>query len=214
MGFMGRCGAFLAGVLLCTLAVAGQSSVTVLINDSVGVKPLVLSQAETEAARLFRAAGISIRWLNCRQTDACRRTLTRDKLVLHIVHNGKTQSEFAFGEAFLGDDGRGQYSDIFFDRVRAAPGNTNVGRLLGVVAAHELGHLLLGSNAHVRVGIMQPVWEHDCVRKIAMGMLAFTPDQARRMRQRIGQGTFQVHTFPTTEGEIGLLGDWTPALRF
>lgn len=213
MRFAGKCGAFLAGVLL-SAAAAGQSSVTVLVNDSVGVHPIVLSKAEAEATRLFRAAGISIRWVSCRETDACRRTLTRDELVLHIVHNGKTQSAFAFGEAFLGDDGRGQYSDIFFDRVKAAPGNTNVGRLLGVVAAHELGHLLLGSNAHAQVGIMQPVWERDCVRKLAMGLLAFTPDQARWMRQRIGRDQIQVHSFPKMESEIGLLGDWTPSLRF
>lgn len=215
MGFVGKCGGCIGSVLLWAVAAAGQGSISVLVNDSAGVQPAVLRRAEAEASRLFAAAGISIRWLDCRETDACRRTLLRDELVLHIVRNGKTPSKFAFGEAFLGDDGRGQYSDVFFDRIKAADVNTDIGQLLGVVAAHELGHLLLGSKAHSRVGIMEPVWEQDCVRKLGMGMLLFTPEQARLMRRRIGEeNQLQVRSFAKTDGEIGLLRGSTPALRF
>ncbi len=186
MGFKGKFAGFLGIVLLSTAAAAGQSNVTVVVNNSARVEPATLSKAEVEATRLFQAAGISIRWLHCGETDACRRPLLPNELVLHIVSSGKTQDDFVYGEAFLGEDGRGQYSDVFFDRIRKAPGNTDKGRLLGVVAAHELGHLLLGSRAHSRVGIMEAVWEKDCVRKLGMGMLLFTPEQARLMRGRIG----------------------------
>lgn len=215
MGFTGKFVGFVGSVLLCSVAVIGQSSVTVVVNNSAKVRSDVLRRAEAEAARLFQAAGVSIRWLHCGEADACQHVLLPNELVLHIVHTGKTQSEFVFGEAFLGDDGRGQYCDVFFDRVKAAPGNTDVGPLLGVIAAHELAHLLLGSRAHSRIGIMQAVCEQDCVRKIAMGILAFTPEQARLMKLRIGQADrLQLGLFAKTEGEIGLLGDWTPAPRF
>jgi hypothetical protein len=215
MGFVGTCGQFLGSVLLCAVGAAGQSSVTVVVNNSARVRSDVLSKAEAETARLFQEAGISIHWLHCGETDACRRRPLHNELILHVVPTGKTQSDFVFGEAFLGEDGRGQYCDVFFDRIKAAQENTDGGRLLGVVAAHELGHLLLGSRAHSRVGIMEPIWEQESVRKLGMGLLLFTPDQARFMRRRIAEeDRLQVQSFSKTEGEIGLLCGRTPALRF
>src|SRR5215471_11524562 len=108
MGFGGTFGQFLGSVLLCAVAGAGQSSVTVVVNNSAKVRPDVLSKAEAEAARLFLEAGISIHWLHCGETDACRHSPVPNELILHIVPTGKTQNNFVFGEAFLGEDGRGQ----------------------------------------------------------------------------------------------------------
>ena len=187
MGFKGKFAGF-GIVVLSAVVAAGQRSVTVVVNNSAKVGPVVLSKAESEAARLFQAAGISIRWLHCDQTDACRRPLLPTELVVHIVRNGKTKTDFVFGEAYMGSGGLGQYSDVFFDRVKGAGDNTDIGCLLGVVVAHELGHLLLGSRAHSQIGIMEPVWEQDSVRKVRMGMLLFTPEQARLMRRRIEGG--------------------------
>lgn len=215
MGFRGKWTGFLGSVLLYAAGAVGQSSVTVVVNNSAHVEAAVLRKAETEATRLFSAAGITLRWLNCDQTDACRRSLLPTELVLHIVRNGKTQNDSVYGEAFLDEDGRGQYADVFFDRVRAAQANTDAGQLLGLVAAHELGHLLLGSRSHSQVGIMQPVWERDSVRKLGMGMLSFTANQARLMQQRVDLATrLQVRSLARSESEFGLLTDWPLGLRF
>jgi hypothetical protein len=54
--------------------------------------------------------------------------------------------------------------------------------ILGCVMAHELGHLLLGSNSHSDKGIMLPRWEANQVRQLMMGTLLFTPDQSKLMR--------------------------------
>ncbi len=159
--------------------------VTVFVNDSVGVSPRVLRHAETEAARLFLFAGIAIRWMSCAETDACRRPPHSDEFVLHIVAKGTTRSDFIFGEAFLGPDGRGKYADVFFNRVRQFENQTETGQLLGSVAAHEVGHLLLGSHAHSLIGIMEPVWQQESLRRISMGTLTFTPEQQERMKSRL-----------------------------
>jgi hypothetical protein len=55
--------------------------------------------------------------------------------------------------------------------------------------AHELGHLLLGSNGHASQGIMRPRWQHEELVKAAMGTLVFTPEQAQRMSARVRVGT-------------------------
>ena len=188
MEFSNRWELALASVLLWGSIGTAQdkgAQIAVLVNDSAGVESSVLRQAEREAARLFESAGIEIQWVHCAETDECRHILGPKEFVLHIVPTGNTRSDFVFGEAFLGEDGRGQYIDVFFDRLSQTQGDVDLALLLGAVSAHELGHLLLGSHAHSQIGIMEPRWKMDSVRRIGMGMLMFTPEQARRMKTRI-----------------------------
>ena len=188
MGFSKRWETVLAGVLLWCTAATGQDrslGITVLVNNSAGVKLSVLRRAEREATRLFDAARIEIQWVNCVETDECRRVLGPKEFVLHIMPGGKTRSDFVFGEAFLGEDGRGKYCDVFFDRLKQTQGDVNLALLLAAVSAHELGHLLLGSNSHSRIGIMEPRWREDSVQKIGKGILLFTQEQGELMRRQI-----------------------------
>jgi hypothetical protein len=198
MGFDGRwCAGLLLIVVLWGNIAAGReggrgSEITVLVNNSAGVSPPVLNQSEGEAARIFRAAGIDIVWVNCGgeaalADDACRRVLGSNEFMVHIVSKGKTSSDLVFGLAFLAEDGGGKYSDVFYDRVEQAHrrSGADVSSLVGTVAAHELGHLLLGSHAHSYEGIMAAVWNEETLRHMEMGGLLFTRDQASRMRGRI-----------------------------
>ena len=205
MGFSNRLWGSVMAVVLCTSFAAGETSdhrqITVVVNDSVGVSPAVLRQGEAEAARVFRLAGIEIAWVHCArgagdQVSACRAVPGVNEFVLHIVPTGKTSCDSVFGEAFLGEDGRGVYSDVFFDRIEDVRREfgASVGLLLGAVAAHELGHLLLGSNAHSQIGIMEPVWQKEVLREVGMGTLLFTRDQSSLMKARIGKETVAVST--------------------
>lgn len=191
MEFSNRWGLALSSVLLLGSVASAQDSlqITVLVNDSAGVDSSVLRNAEREAGRMFDAAGIEIQWVNCAETHECQRILGPKEFVLHIVPAGNTRSDFVFGEAFLGEDGHGQYTDVFFDRLRQTQGEVDLALLLGAVSAHELGHLLLGSNAHSNIGIMEPKWGAEGLRRVGMGMLLFTREQARLMKARIGAET-------------------------
>ena len=93
----------------------------------------------------------------------------------------------ACGLAFLGTDGRGRYSDVFYDRMEKMQRDSgaNPGRLLGTVAAHEIGHLLLGSNSHSAMGLMSAHWGEGELRRVGMGGLKFSAEQAGRMRVHI-----------------------------
>ena len=61
--------------------------------------------------------------------------------------------------------------------------STNVctGLTLGVVAAHEIGHLLLGANNHSRRGIMRPHWNRKDLEDAYFGRQGFTPQQTMRV---------------------------------
>jgi hypothetical protein len=174
------------------LAVA---EITVLVNDTAGISPSILHKAELETARIFRVAGIAITWVDCsggsaNVDDVCRQVPGANQFVLHIVRTGKTSTDLVFGLAFLGQDGSGKYCNVFFDRIEEAsrgPGSS-VSQLLGTVAAHELGHLLLGSHAHSRWGIMEPAWKEESMREIGMGTFLFSSEQSTLMKTRIERG--------------------------
>jgi hypothetical protein len=178
-----------AGVLMCGSLAWTQtnesSRITVFVNDGVGVNHAILNRAEAEAARLFHPAGLQIEWRNCAQTQDCRRPPRSNEFVLHIVPKGTARSDFVFGEAFLGPDGKGKYADVFFNRLRQAGDTLDIAQLLGAVSAHELGHLFLGFHSHALIGIMQPNWGPDSLRRISMGTLTFTPEQHRSMKSRL-----------------------------
>jgi hypothetical protein len=180
-----------------------SSHITVFVNDGVGVNRAILKPAEAEVARLFRPAGIAIEWRNCAETSDCRRPPRKNEFVLHIVPDGRARSDFVFGEAFLGPDGKGAYADVFFNRLRQTAGKLNIAQLLGAVSAHELGHLLLGSHSHALIGIMEPTWGPESLRRISMGNLTFTPEQHRSMRSRLQSESVAVSLSREAEG-LGL----------
>jgi hypothetical protein len=194
MGFTSnRLGRMLSVVLLAGAAQAanaGNSKITVLVNDEARVAPAVLLQAEKETARIFRMAGIEIAWVNCNrgaEPDQCAQFLGSNQFMVHIVQSGVTRTKCVLGESFLGEDGAGQYADVYFERIQWAQRefDADTAQLLGRVSAHELGHLLLGTHAHTAVGIMQPQWDPKNLRRIDLGVLVFTKEQSRLMKARI-----------------------------
>jgi hypothetical protein len=57
--------------------------------------------------------------------------------------------------------------------------------VMGAAMAHEIGHLLLQSEAHSPSGIMQLSWSRADLLDATRGQLRFTPDQAATMRKEV-----------------------------
>lgn len=188
-------------VLLCGVAAGAtpnREQVTVLVYNSEAVEMSVLQAGEAEAGGILGQAGIEVVWVNCTYgavvVRACMVGSDLNNFVLRVVHDGRTSSDSVFGEAFLGEGGIGKYCVIFFGRIRKAQRNWGVdpAQLLGAVAAHELGHLLLGSHAHSRTGIMAATWESESLRSIDRGTMLFTRDQASAMQSRAAQSRMSI----------------------
>jgi hypothetical protein len=61
--------------------------------------------------------------------------------------------------------------------------------VLASVIAHELGHVLLRTNAHEQFGMMAGVWTRKEYEAIARGAMVFTREQSRRIHSTlIGAG--------------------------
>lgn len=184
---------FVGVVLLSLMAAASAGNngpqVRVLVSANVQVPPAVLERASAEAARIFRKAGIQLLWVNCSygtSASECRIHQEDNLLYLHIVAARRSSSDTVYGQAFL-EGGSGATADLFFDRIEDAQRDFGIdpGRLLGAVAAHEIGHLLLGSHSHLGIGIMTPVWWGDNLRRVSKGDLYFTAEQGIRMREHL-----------------------------
>ena len=171
-----------------------DEEVTVSVYNDAQVPLDILARAEQQAAKIFLRAGLDVTWLRCTHINsgvraaACNGFDVPGHVAVRIIaHTPSSKSDAAFGVAFLAPDGTGRYSDVFWKRAQGLHANSNVdlGGILGCVIAHEMGHLLLGSNAHAISGIMRARWESDELHRIAMGTLMFLPEQRERMHSRI-----------------------------
>jgi hypothetical protein len=77
------------------------------------------------------------------------------------------------------------YYEYAMRRAKNDRAESEITIILGGVIAHELGHLLLGTNGHSRGGIMQPRWEPDQVQQLMMGSLLFTSEESKLMREEV-----------------------------
>jgi hypothetical protein len=189
------CFVLLVGVLICQ-ASAGQPKlypVTINIFNDAAVPDSSLEAAKREASRIFTAAHIQIHWNDCTTTalvppnGSCHDRQANNQLHLRIVRTGKKEHQDIFGIAFLGANGIGTYSDVFYDSVEKLRGDrpSNIGRLLGHVMAHEIGHLLIGSHAHSPWGLMCAKWHAQELRSLEMGTLFFTAEQEKSIHRKL-----------------------------
>jgi hypothetical protein len=164
---------------LCRAAPAERLQLTVRLQVYAGAETVV-QRAQQDAADIFRAVGIELRWLS----DMDDVKLSDINLVIlpeRMARNLRTNSH-PFGLAVPG--GRAY---IFMDRLKAFANNemVNVRRLLGPVMAHEIGHLLLGPDSHHTMGIMHERWRAAELKHALMGSLTFTPQQGQTMRTHV-----------------------------
>ena len=89
------------------------------------------------------------------------------------------------GEAVVrGESGPNTIATVYAAAIaeRARRDGTSLATLVGRVSAHEIGHLLLGTNAHAAHGLMQASWD---VKRIDRGDWDFTVEDAATIRRRL-----------------------------
>jgi len=189
-----------------TIVASGAESsptIRIRVNNYTQATPAMLAGAEREAARILGKAGLWTVWLDCPSgrssvdtLDPCRQPLEATDIALRVLSES-SQNKFqdtAFGFAVVP-----VLASVYYDYVahlaRSDNAEFEMPIILGCVIAHEIGHLLLGSNSHSVSGIMQGRWERLQIRQAVTGTLLFTPEQAKliqaeaqtRMRLQTGE---------------------------
>jgi hypothetical protein len=173
---------------------------TVSVFNDAGVSPVVLMAAKNRATAILDRAGLTLNWIDCgahepdkltdRATDSqCSAINYPEHLSIRLagtVKNATNTSRETFGQAYLDGSGRGSYAKIYVEWLTnsSATEIVRAGDLLGCVAAHELGHLLLGRNSHASFGLMTALWQPAELQSVAKGNFYFTESEGKRMRAR------------------------------
>ncbi|MGA2755328.1 MAG: hypothetical protein ABSE53_16330 [Terracidiphilus sp.] len=176
---------------------ARTATITLRVYDYVQSKDAALKQAEAEASAILATGGVSARWVDCPTSHAvlkdfpdCQSALQVTDYVVSILPAAMADrlehSEDALGSANESAAGFGR-AQIFYGKIRMMTGGDTApfSALLGRVMAHEIGHLLLGDNAHSRTGIMQAAWSDRELGMRAGAEMVFTEKQSHRIETRL-----------------------------
>jgi hypothetical protein len=161
----------------------------VRLYDYAAVPYQTLAQAEREASRIFREAGVDLLWMQCSPVenkaadlDACEHMGEFPRFVVKILPETMAvhlqRHPRVFGMAVQRD------AFIFFDRVLGlcAVEEFSISVILGHAMAHELGHMVLRQTSHSPSGIMMETFRKGALRRAEKGRLLFTRQQATDMR--------------------------------
>ena len=173
-----------------------NSSLTVIVYDYVGLKTSVLHRSELEAARIL---GVPVSWMNCSEIDErtpagglCQQALQPGALRVDVLPKTATRRGASVGSAGYaipaGPGEFGVHCGVFYDRVQQISRQTvNEGTVLGHAIAHELGHLLLGVDAHSPEGLMRAQWTPRDLALAAQGKLLLLDGEKRKIQDNISK---------------------------
>jgi hypothetical protein len=167
-----------------------QPTITVQVYNYSRASLAVVADAEREAGRILGTAGLKTVWLECpvapvsgSTQGSCQKAPDSVDLRLRVlgspVRNRLQDSVFGFAVHPV-------LASVYFDAASRRAHNDDAEfeatLILGCAIAHELGHLLLGTDSHSQTGIMQSRWESVQFRQLTIGTLVFTPEQSERIR--------------------------------
>jgi hypothetical protein len=172
--------------------------VTISVYNEAAVLWRTVRAAEEEASLVLREAGIDVEWVNCQRASeetsdtekskSCGEVVYPEHLALRIVKRSVGLSPNVMGISFLSEDGSGCQADLFYERMEGLrqKSEASMASILGHVASHEIGHLLLGTNSHAPHGIMRGVWGKEELISLTQRALVFSEKESARMRERLG----------------------------
>jgi len=173
-----------------------NSSLTVIIHDYVGLKDSVLRRSEIEATRIL---GVPVSWVHCSEFDErtpaaglCQQAVQPGALRVDVLPKAATRRGASVGSAGyaipVGPGEFGVHCGVFYDRVQQISRRTNnEAVVLGHAVAHELGHLLLGVNAHSPGGLMRAHWTPRDLALAAQGKLLLLDVEKQKVQDNISK---------------------------
>ena len=185
-----------AGTPEAAAAAVILDSLVVRIYDNAGVLANERSRAVSHADSILSRADIDVEWVNCparrfgRASSACRVPPARTELVVRLM-NAPGRDLAGASWRTLGysvidtTTGRGTLATLYIDRVTRLASGARMDRatVLGRAIAHEVGHLILGSNEHSETGLMREIWTEQQLAGGKPQDWLFLPSQSEQMRQ-------------------------------
>jgi hypothetical protein len=169
-------------------AAATALTLTVRVYDLYGVSDAERARGIELAQRTLAHAGVASAWIDCTRRPGvdrparCAAVLETNEIVLRFQRESP-RGEHILGTAVVQDSGPNVFASIYAHSILARSARTGVPQstILGRVMAHEIGHLLLGTNSHAPTGLMKASWH---LRDPHPEQWLFTPRDAEKIRDR------------------------------
>jgi hypothetical protein len=124
--------------------------------------------AQWETAKLLARAAVHVEWIH---GSTCQRSAAiRVHLTIQTPQN-LLPGALAFCQPMANDDIR-----VLYDRVEALVSPAHEPQLLAYILAHEIGHILEGTDRHSATGVMKVQWTPEDYAAIASEKLTFTSE--------------------------------------
>jgi hypothetical protein len=170
-------------------------------------------QAMQTADAILRQADVIATWVDCsngaRQAShtICTHPLGRGELAVRVTPapaekdpKGKQTKpsstlQRSLGYSMVEPEIGGTLATVFTDRIAwlAALSRAKYTDLLGRAVAHEIGHLLIGTNEHSASGLMRAIWTAaELTRNDRDDWLFTTDDRARLHRSRMAPDQIRI----------------------
>jgi hypothetical protein len=170
--------------------VAGDLRLTLVVYDHAHLGEGKLAEVENTTSEIFRRTGVQLVWIEGFGYAANRRdvlTPAREDPATLVVKLQPESEAARYGvRSVCGGIGFASGAIIFVPRVDPRSTMSDVIRI-GHVIAHEIGHVLLGPNAHSIVGIMRGTLLQRDWENAAQGTLGFTHSQNQLIRTWIAE---------------------------
>jgi hypothetical protein len=169
--------------------------ITVHVYNISQVPAETLAAAETQVSTVFERAGIHVLWVSGPLTPAevwesedRSNPSVRSDIFLRI-YNQSMVKPWRVNDSALGFVVPFENSDaiVFYDRVQrlCQVRQSEPAPILGAAMAHEIGHLMLGSEQHSPTGMMRENWLSSDLIAASQGLLRFRAGEATLMRAEV-----------------------------
>jgi len=164
--------------------IAGDLKLTLVIYDYAHLGERKLTEVENTASEIFRRAGVQVPWVEGFAYAAQRRDVLNptpeDPATLVVKLQPESEAARYGVRSVCGGIGFASGAIVFVRK--SDPISVADATRIGHVIAHEIGHVLLGPNAHSIVGIMRGTLLQQDWENAAQGTLGFTQSQNRQIR--------------------------------
>jgi hypothetical protein len=160
----------------------GMPSVLFCLVNEAHVPSDTVDDARQEVSRIYAQIGVRVIWAE-QSTGSLKEAL----VIIIAATTGQSVGRSEPLGLALREGNSGRLAYVFYDRVQplARAHQMSDASLLGLVIAHETGHLLLPFGSHSSNGLMLGEWDHNQFFLARAKLLAFTPAQAALIRAHL-----------------------------